>query len=95
MVTVGRIGCRGCRIILPAGDYTKAPDVLLGGSGLVSTASDYVRFCQMMLNGVRLLGRKMVELMTINHLPDALLPQFILWGGVSYQIGGVYQTLVD
>jgi CubicO group peptidase (beta-lactamase class C family) len=45
-----------------------------GGGGLVSTANDYMRFCQMMLNkgelnGARLLGRKTVELMTANHLP--------------------------
>jgi len=44
-----------------------------GGAGLLSTASDYLRFCQMMLNdgeldGVRLLGRKTVELITINHI---------------------------
>jgi CubicO group peptidase (beta-lactamase class C family) len=44
-----------------------------GGGGLVSTARDYTRFCLMMLNkgeldGVRLLGRKTVELMTSNHL---------------------------
>lgn len=44
-----------------------------GGGGLVSTAADYMRFCRMMLNegefdGVRLLGRKTVELMTSNHL---------------------------
>ncbi len=48
------------------------------GGGLVSTAADYVRFAQMVLNGgeldgARLLGRKTVELMTINHLPPALL----------------------
>jgi len=45
-----------------------------GGGGLVSTAADYMRFCEVMLNkgeldGVRLLGRKTVELMTTNHLP--------------------------
>ncbi len=44
-----------------------------GGGGLVSTAPDYVRFAQMMLNGgkfngVRLLSRKTVELMTSNRL---------------------------
>ena len=44
-----------------------------GGGGLTSTASDYMRFCQMMLNkgelnGTRLLGRKTVELMMTNHL---------------------------
>ena len=46
-----------------------------GGAGLVSTASDYARFAQMMLNGgefggVRLLSRKTVELMTTHQLSD-------------------------
>ena len=46
-----------------------------GGGGLVSTAPDYVRFAQMMLNGgelegVRLLSRKTVELMTFDHFAD-------------------------
>ena len=50
-----------------------------GGSGLVSTTSDYLKFAQCILNkgeleGVRLLGPKTVELMTCNHLPSALLP---------------------
>ena len=53
--------------------YAAKRPIALGGGGLVSTASDYVRFCRMMLNkgeldGVRLLGRKTVELMTSNHL---------------------------
>jgi CubicO group peptidase (beta-lactamase class C family) len=44
-----------------------------GGGGLVSTASDYARFAQMLLSGgeldgVRLLSRKTVELMTANHI---------------------------
>ncbi len=44
-----------------------------GGAGLVSTAADYSRFAQMLLNkgeldGVRLLGRKTVELMTSNSI---------------------------
>jgi CubicO group peptidase (beta-lactamase class C family) len=46
-----------------------------GGGGLVSTVSDYARFAQMMLNGgelngVRLLSRKTVELMTLNQLAN-------------------------
>jgi CubicO group peptidase (beta-lactamase class C family) len=45
-----------------------------GGGGLVSTAGDYFRFTSMLrnrgeLDGVRLLGRKTVDLMTMNHLP--------------------------
>jgi CubicO group peptidase (beta-lactamase class C family) len=44
-----------------------------GGGGLVGTARDYMRFCQMLLQrgahgSERLLGRKTVELMTMNHL---------------------------
>ena len=44
-----------------------------GGAGLYSTAGDYARFAQMLLNGgqldgVRILGRKTVEYMTRNHL---------------------------
>lgn len=53
--------------------YNAMPPVASGGGGLVSTAHDYMRFCRFMLNkgeldGVRLLGRKTVELMTMNHL---------------------------
>jgi len=45
-----------------------------GGGGLLSTAPDYFRFTAMLqnmgeLDRVRLLGRKTVELMTMNHLP--------------------------
>ena len=48
-----------------------------GGGGLLSTTGDYLRFTQLLLNqgeldGVRLLGRKTVELMTTNHLPDGI-----------------------
>ena len=59
--------------------FLKPPRGLSGGAGLVSTAADYMRFMQMLLNGgelegIRLLGRKTVELMTINHLPDEMIP---------------------
>jgi CubicO group peptidase (beta-lactamase class C family) len=50
---------------------TNAPS---GGGGLVSTAADYLRFCEAMrcggaLGDVRLLGPKTVALMRANHLP--------------------------
>lgn len=46
-----------------------------GGGGLCSTVPDYARFIQMMLNGgeldgARLLGRKTVELMTVDQVGD-------------------------
>jgi CubicO group peptidase (beta-lactamase class C family) len=61
------------------------PNFESGGGGLVSTASDYARFLQMLLSGgtldgTRLLSRKTVEFMTADHLgpitgaPDLLLP---------------------
>ena len=52
-----------------------------GGGGLQSTAADYLRFCQMVLNdgeldGERLLGRKTAELIRMNHVPpDWLAPE--------------------
>ena len=54
-------------------NYVKEVTFFSGGGGLLSTASDYMRFCQMMLNGgelagKRILGRKTVEFMTTNHL---------------------------
>ena len=54
--------------------YLKHPAFLSGGGGLVGTSADYLRFTQMLLNGgeldgVRVLGRKTVELMSMNHLP--------------------------
>jgi CubicO group peptidase (beta-lactamase class C family) len=54
-------------------DYSKKPALSSGGGGLVSTATDYMRFCQMLLNGgqldgVRLLSPLTVELMRSNVL---------------------------
>ena len=50
-----------------------------GGGGLQSTAADYLRFCQMVLNGgeldgVRLLGRKTAELITMDHISNSWKP---------------------
>ncbi len=54
--------------------WSRQPRFLSGGGGLVSTALDYHRFCSMCLNGgtldgVRIVGRKTIDLMTRNHLP--------------------------
>jgi CubicO group peptidase (beta-lactamase class C family) len=60
----------------PSADYSKQPALPSGGGGLVSTATDYMRFCQMLLNGgeldgVRLLSPLSVKLMRTNVLPDS------------------------
>jgi CubicO group peptidase (beta-lactamase class C family) len=58
-------------------DFSAKPALLSGGGGLVSTASDYMRFCQMLLNGgqlngVRLLSPRTVDMMHTNVLPAGL-----------------------
>ena len=55
-------------------DFAAKPALSSGGGGLVSTATDYMRFCQMLLNGgqlngLRLLSPRTVELMRSNVLP--------------------------
>ena len=55
-------------------DLTLQPRFLSGGGGMVSTAPDYLRLAQMLLNGgelggARILSRKTVALMTSDHLP--------------------------
>lgn len=59
---------------LPMRDVTRRPKFLNAGGGMVSTASDYARFCQMLLNGgefngVRLLSPRTVRTMASDHLP--------------------------
>lgn len=58
-------------------DLTVKPAFLSGGGGMVSTAPDYLRFAQMLLNGgeldgVRILSRKTVALMSSDHLPPGV-----------------------
>lgn len=63
-------------MVLSGSDPMVRPDVLSGGSGMLSSAGDYARFCQMLLNGgelenVRILSRKTVELMTSDQIPPS------------------------
>ncbi|MYD99114.1 MAG: beta-lactamase family protein [Gammaproteobacteria bacterium] len=60
---------------MPSEEYFSKPAHFSGGGGLVSTAMDYARFCQMLLNGgeldgVRILKAETVELMHTNQLPE-------------------------
>ena len=60
--------------------FTRRPALIEGAVGLVSTAPDFLRFCQMLLNkgeldGVRLLSAKTVEMMTKNGLSSPVLQQ--------------------
>ncbi|HEU0066737.1 MAG TPA: serine hydrolase domain-containing protein [Sphingomonas sp.] len=65
------------RVMLDTGAksaWLRPPTLVSGGGGLVSTALDYHRFTAMLLgggtlDGVRIVGRKTIDLMTRNHLP--------------------------
>jgi len=62
----------------PINSFRQPPPFEDGGGGLVSTAIDYARFCQMILNrgelnGARILAPATIELMATNVIPDAVL----------------------
>ncbi len=66
--------------IEPDVPFTERPALMEGAVGLVSTAPDFLRFCQMLLNkgeldGVRVLSAKTVEMMTKNGLAAPVLQQ--------------------
>ncbi len=72
------------------------PTLFSGGAGLRSTAQDYARFAQMLLNGgeldgAQILGRKTVELMTVDHLEEGM-PTGFLSPGWSFGLGFTVKT---
>jgi len=75
------------------GHYVDGPRVAYaGGAGLLSTARDYARFLQMMLNGgeldgVRLLSPKTVELMTVNHVGTLFADSSPANAGLGFGLG--------
>ncbi len=73
------------------GDFLSPPARPSGGGGLVSTAEDYYRFAQMLLNrgelnGVRIVAPSSVRLMDSNHLPPSLLTG-VHFGWHDFRIG--------
>jgi CubicO group peptidase (beta-lactamase class C family) len=73
-------------------DPTVQPKFECGGGCGVSTAGDYVRFTQMLVNrgsldGARILGRKTVEYMTTDHLGTAIAPGPAYSPGPGYGFG--------
>ncbi len=76
--------------------FTRRPSLLSGGGGLVSTALDYARFSQMMLNGgvldsVQILSPKTIELMTQNNLPEGVA----MFGRPGYGFGLGFSVITD
>ncbi len=76
----------------------ETPVMESGGGGLVSTTMDYARFCQMLLNGgvldgVRIIGRKTLQLMASNHLdPSVKLESHLVPAGHSFGLGFAVRT---
>ncbi|MDP2918889.1 MAG: serine hydrolase domain-containing protein [Dehalococcoidia bacterium] len=82
----------------PESRFVKEPHTyFMGSGGLVSTARDYFRFYQALLNGgqldgARIIGRKTIELMTANHTGD--LPLWLPgpWSGFGLGFAIVKNT---
>jgi len=73
------------------------PKYLSGGGGMVSTAADYLRFAQMLLNGgeldgVRILSRKTVDYMTSDHLGGVRGPAYLPGPGYGFGLGVKVRT---
>ena len=87
-------------------DYLAPPSFVSGGGGLVGTAGDYLKFCQMLLDGGtaggrQFIGRKTLDLMIANHLPGGVdLPALSVslfseanYAGVGFGLG--FATTLD
>ncbi|MBK1659180.1 serine hydrolase domain-containing protein, partial [Paracraurococcus ruber] len=77
------------QVLLPV---TQPPQFESGGGGMVSTAADYARFVQMLLEGgrfrsTRLLSRKTVDLMRADHLGDRPADPVLLGEGWGFGLG--------
>jgi CubicO group peptidase (beta-lactamase class C family) len=77
--------------------YRSPKKLFSGGAGLVSTAEDYARFCQMMLDGgkvgnIELLSRKSVELMTHDQLGSISADESF---GLGFGIDGIKTPLKE
>jgi CubicO group peptidase (beta-lactamase class C family) len=82
----------GNTVMSPGASYKPGKRYFSGGAGLTSTAGDYAKFCQMLLNGgavnnTRLLGPKTVELMTANHTADLGAVGGLLGAGAGFGLG--------
>ena len=99
LATYYRGGERAGTLVRLANNDTRyaAPPVLPSGAGgLVSTVDDYLTFARMMLNkgqvdGVRILSRTSIELMTTDHMPEDPDRRFFInenfWRGAGFGFG--------
>jgi CubicO group peptidase (beta-lactamase class C family) len=69
-------------------DITKPTTLFMGGGGLASTAPDYLRFCQMLLNGGEFEGVRLLSPQTVRQMTTDLLPADIPFTGNIGQFVG-------
>lgn len=96
LVTLYRPEAGGLHAVAPAREQRGSKTMFAGAGGLSGTAGDYVRFCQMLLNGgvyngVRLLSPKSIQLMTSNHIGDH--PIWPDLGGYRFGLG--FRVMTD
>jgi len=82
----------------PLAHYKEGKTYFSGGAGLASTASDYARFGNMLVNGgtldgVRLLSPKTIELMTASQTTDLPHPLPVVGAGKDFGLG--FQVVTD
>jgi CubicO group peptidase (beta-lactamase class C family) len=66
-------------------DITKPKTLFSGGGGLASTAPDYLRFCQMLLNGGELDGVRLLQAATVMRMTTPALPADVTFAGEQGQ----------
>jgi CubicO group peptidase (beta-lactamase class C family) len=79
-------------VMHPDREITKPTTLFSGGGGLVSTAADYLRFCQMLLNGGELDGVRILSSATVSKMTTDALPPDVRFtgGGLGWQGGGTF-----
>jgi CubicO group peptidase (beta-lactamase class C family) len=88
----------GNAVFSPGISYKPGKKYFSGGAGLTSTAGDYAKFCQMLLDGgvaagTRLLSPKTIELMTSSHTSDLPPVGGLLGTGTAFGLG--FQVTTD
>jgi CubicO group peptidase (beta-lactamase class C family) len=88
----------GNAVFSPGISYKPGKKYFSGGAGLTSTAADYAKFCQMLLDGgvaggTRLLSPKTIELMTSSHTSDLPPVGGLLGQGTAFGLG--FQITTD
>lgn len=78
-----------------AADYSKPPALPSGGGGLVSTAADYMRFCQMLLNGGELDGQRLLSPLTVKLMRTNALPESARQMGAGTGFGLDFAVVED